>query len=115
MAYEEKFLKKTSIKKMFLLDKDILFQDVPELLSMRKFAGLFYIDPMNVVRYNRAGLVVMRKNSHGVLRIDARKTFDKLSAHFKEKDLELQEKNLDKSLISFSSLSVQSIPCSFSS
>jgi len=96
MAYTRTYLKKLSIKKRFLLDKDVLLDGAPELLSVRKFGEIFAVDPMYVVRADKRGLVVKRLNSRQSLRVDTRKTLDKIASDYQAKDIKLEENGMDK-------------------
>ena len=95
MAYVKKRLTDLPMRNRFVLDPDILLDGVPELLSMRKFAAVFYVDPMYIVRANKKGLVVMRNNSHKVLRIDTRKTLEKMAKHYNEEIEKSEVKDLE--------------------
>jgi len=95
MAYTKKYLESLDRKKRFLLDKDVLLEGAPELLSGRKFAEIFHVDPMFITRANQKGLLVMEKNSHQVMRVNVRKSLDKMAAAFEPEVLKLEEKTLD--------------------
>ena len=83
--YPIEYLRTLDIKQTFLLEKERVFNNIPDFASYRLFASKLGKASIIFTRASKKGLLVKGLNEDGRERIDTNKTWDKMSEYYKMK------------------------------